>query len=133
MAITANSSADGQELTIYVEGRFDFGAHQEFRDAYERIDSSPRRYVVDLKNTTYLDSSALGMLLLLRDLTLHITSPMVLWRNSTSHWQWSGITTHAMDWTMPSSCACLSWLTTRRPSVKSLKIGRRWSVTVVIR
>ncbi len=67
MAITANSSADGQELTIYVEGRFDFGAHQEFRDAYERIDSSPRRYVVDLKNTTYLDSSALGMLLLLRD------------------------------------------------------------------
>ena len=67
MAITANSSADGQELTIYVEGRFDFGAHQEFRDAYERIDSSPRRYVVDLKNTTYLDSSALGMLLLLRE------------------------------------------------------------------
>ena len=67
MAITANSSADGQELTIYVEGRFDFGAHQEFRDAYERIDSSPRRYVVDLKNTTYLDSSALGMLLLLLD------------------------------------------------------------------
>ena len=67
MAITANSSADGQELTIYVEGRFDFGAHQEFRDAYERIDSSPRRYVVDLKSTTYLDSSALGMLLLLRE------------------------------------------------------------------
>ena len=67
MAITANSSADGQELTIYVEGRFDFGAHQEFRDAYERIDSTPRRYVVDLKNTTYLDSSALGMLLMLRD------------------------------------------------------------------
>ncbi len=27
----------------------------------------PQRYVVDLKDTTYLDSSALGMLLLLRD------------------------------------------------------------------
>lgn len=27
----------------------------------------PQRYTVDLKDTTYLDSSALGMLLLLRD------------------------------------------------------------------
>lgn len=67
MAIAAHTSPDGQELTIKIDGRFDFGAHQEFRDAYERIDASPRRYVVDLKNTTYLDSSALGMLLLLRD------------------------------------------------------------------
>lgn len=67
MAITSQPSADGQELTIVIQGRFDFGAHQEFRDAYERIDQRPKRYVVDLKGTTYLDSSALGMLLLLRD------------------------------------------------------------------
>jgi anti-anti-sigma factor len=50
-----------------IQGRFDFGAHQEFRNAYERVNSTPQRYVVDLKDTTYLDSSALGMLLLLRD------------------------------------------------------------------
>lgn len=67
MAITSVPSADGQELTIVVQGRFDFGAHQEFRDAYERIEITPRRYVIDLKGATYLDSSALGMLLLLRD------------------------------------------------------------------
>jgi anti-anti-sigma factor len=67
MAITSLPSPDGQELTIVIQGRFDFGAHQEFRDAYERINLSPKRYVVDLKSTTYLDSSALGMLLLLRD------------------------------------------------------------------
>ncbi|MBM7059555.1 STAS domain-containing protein [Pseudomonas sp. UL073] len=67
MAITAQPSADGQELTISIQGRFDFGAHQEFRDAYERVGSSPKRYVIDLDGTTYLDSSALGMLLLLRD------------------------------------------------------------------
>lgn len=67
MAITSQPSSDGQELTIRIQGRFDFGAHQEFRDAYERINLSPARYVVDLKGTTYLDSSALGMLLLLRD------------------------------------------------------------------
>jgi anti-anti-sigma factor len=67
MAITSQPSSDGQELTIVIQGRFDFGAHQEFRNAYERVDSTPHRYVVDLKDTTYLDSSALGMLLLLRD------------------------------------------------------------------
>jgi HptB-dependent secretion and biofilm anti anti-sigma factor len=67
MAITSLPSPDGQELTIVIQGRFDFGAHQEFRDAYERASLSPERYIVDLKGTTYLDSSALGMLLLLRD------------------------------------------------------------------
>ncbi|TIH06594.1 STAS domain-containing protein [Pseudomonas leptonychotis] len=67
MAITSLPSSDGQELTILIQGRFDFGAHQEFRNAYERVNTTPQRYVVDLKDTTYLDSSALGMLLLLRD------------------------------------------------------------------
>ncbi|MDG1580332.1 STAS domain-containing protein [Pseudomonas sp. GOM6] len=67
MAITALPSSDGQELTIHIQGRFDFSVHQEFRDAYERVTATPKRYVVDLKGATYLDSSALGMLLLLRD------------------------------------------------------------------
>ena len=67
MAISTQLSADGQELTIAIQGLFDFGAHQEFRDAYERVEGTPKRYQVDLQGTTYLDSSALGMLLLLRD------------------------------------------------------------------
>ncbi len=67
MAITSLPSLDGQELTILIQGRFDFGAHQDFRNAYESVSSTPQRYIVDLKDTTYLDSSALGMLLLLRD------------------------------------------------------------------
>jgi anti-anti-sigma factor len=67
MAITSQPSADGQELTIAIRGRFDFASHQEFRDAYERVNITPRRYLIDLQGTSYLDSSALGMLLLLRD------------------------------------------------------------------
>jgi len=67
MTITSQPSADGQELTISISGRFDFNAHQAFRDAYQRQDVSPQRYVVNLQGTTYMDSSALGMLLLLRD------------------------------------------------------------------
>lgn len=67
MGVQFNIDNSGKELTIKVDGRFDFSAHQEFRDAYEAIASDVNRYVVDLGNTSYLDSSALGMLLLLRD------------------------------------------------------------------
>ena len=67
MAILTTSSADGKELTIKIKGRFDFSTHQEFRNAYEQAPSEMSCYVIDLKDATYLDSSALGMLLLLRD------------------------------------------------------------------
>lgn len=67
MAITSNVTDGGDQLTIHIQGRFDFSAHQEFRNAYEAVDKSPAAYCVDMNETTYLDSSALGMLLLLRD------------------------------------------------------------------
>ncbi len=67
MAITAALSADKQELTIRVEGRFDFSSLQAFRETYEKLPQPPARYVVDLEDSDYLDSSALGMLLALRD------------------------------------------------------------------
>ncbi|MDR6928153.1 STAS domain-containing protein [Pseudomonas sp. BE134] len=68
MTVTAELSRDGKQLTIAVKGRFDFTKHQEFRESYECTDGKmPNSVVVDLKDATYLDSSALGMLLLLRD------------------------------------------------------------------
>ncbi len=71
MAVESELSPDGKKLTIRVKGRFDFGKHQEFRKTYEDDSGrSSRQFdavVVDLKEATYLDSSALGMLLLLRD------------------------------------------------------------------
>ena len=67
MPIDTRRSDDGQTLTIRVQGRFDFSTHQAFRDAYEHSDPLVKNYIIDLSNTTYLDSSALGMLLLLRD------------------------------------------------------------------
>ena len=67
MSVESEVSLDGKKLTIAIKGRFDFGSHQAFRDAYERFYKVPQVYIVDLKETTYMDSSALGMLLLLRD------------------------------------------------------------------
>lgn len=67
MAIESDFSEGERKLTIQIKGRFDFGSHQAFREAYERSPGKADSVVVDLKETTYLDSSALGMLLLLRD------------------------------------------------------------------
>jgi len=65
--MSISSNVNGTELNIAISGRFDFSAHQEFRRSYEEASPKPSSYVIDLKDTTYLDSSALGMLLLLRD------------------------------------------------------------------
>lgn len=67
MAITSELKDDDQALVINIAGRFDFSLHQEFRDAYEAVEGQPSAYKVDMRDATYLDSSALGMLLLLRD------------------------------------------------------------------
>ena len=53
-------------LTIRVKGRFDYNCHTLFKEAFTAVDAV-KYYEVDLAEVTYLDSSALGMLLLLRD------------------------------------------------------------------
>lgn len=65
MSVTTQLEAD--KLTIQISGRFDFSVHNEFRQASKQAESNVKRIVIDLSNTDYLDSSALGMLLVLRD------------------------------------------------------------------
>lgn len=67
MAIDSMLSDDGKELTIKIDGRFDFSSLQLFRNAYENVKEKPDLYIIDLEGSDYLDSSALGMLLALRD------------------------------------------------------------------
>src|SRR3546814_13608325 len=52
-------------LTLRLEDGFDFSIHRAFRDAYARHDVEPRSYVVDTGGTERIDSSALGMRMLL--------------------------------------------------------------------
>jgi len=54
-------------LTIRISGRFDFGVHQQMREATNLVKPEVTKIVVDLSFTDYLDSSALGMLLVLRE------------------------------------------------------------------
>lgn len=53
---------------IRLQGRFDFNSHRDFREAIDTVMASPATaIVVDFTAVDYLDSSALGMLLMLRD------------------------------------------------------------------
>ncbi|OIQ74036.1 putative anti-sigma factor antagonist [mine drainage metagenome] len=59
-----------RDIAVIAPGtRFDFSTHREFRNAYETAMATPgvRAIHVDLKDVAYLDSSALGMLLLLKE------------------------------------------------------------------
>lgn len=66
--MSINSSVNGNTITISINGRFDFSSHKEFREAYRNLpEGSSHEFIVDMSATDYLDSSALGMMLLLRE------------------------------------------------------------------
>lgn len=69
MGINGSLEADNNTLRIEIDGRFDFTLHKDFRDIYTNIGSTTKigKYIIDLSDTNYMDSSALGMLLLLRE------------------------------------------------------------------
>ena len=67
MGINTTVSETGDQVTIAVVGKFDFQLYDEFRASYADTAGNGVEYVVDLSDTEYLDSSALGMLLLLRE------------------------------------------------------------------
>lgn len=65
----ANVSTAGSQAIIKLAGRFDFNSHREFREVVDKAleGESVQEIQVDLGAVDYLDSSALGMLLMLRD------------------------------------------------------------------
>ncbi len=68
MAISAKMDTHQQTLIINIIGRFDFNSHNDFRQSYENLPEPPQRVLINMKQATFIDSSALGMLLILRDL-----------------------------------------------------------------
>ena len=67
MPISNTLSENGQQVTINISGRFDFTTHEDFVTAYKAYPKGEKDYVVDLSGAEYMDSSAMGMLLQLRE------------------------------------------------------------------
>lgn len=82
MPVNQQVSNDGKKVLINIKGRFDYRVSQQFRDTYRHLSGQDGvAYHVDLSDTDYMDSSALGMLLLLREHakcrggSVHISKP----------------------------------------------------------
>ena len=67
MGIRVDVDANKNEASFSITGRFDFEMHTDFRNALKEVGSNMRKYVVDMGAVEEIDSSALGMLLLLRE------------------------------------------------------------------
>jgi anti-anti-sigma factor len=64
-----DTSTHSHQARIRLSGRFDFNSHRNFKQACEGplTAAAVGEVVVDMAAVDYLDSSALGMLLILRD------------------------------------------------------------------
>jgi len=67
MTVSVVESSNSKEVVISIDGRFDFSCHQEFIESYRAFPQGEKKYAVDLSRTEYMDSSAMGMLLQLRE------------------------------------------------------------------
>ncbi|MBF0186230.1 MAG: STAS domain-containing protein [Magnetococcales bacterium] len=71
MATSISVARSSHSLTISIKGRFNFETHKQFRKIYHLADNDTQdkitHFTIDLSETDYIDSSALGMLLLLRE------------------------------------------------------------------
>ncbi len=68
MSISSKFIEHEKKVIIMLGDRFDFSCHDEFRDTYRSLDLGQLEIVVDFARTEYIDSAALGMLLVLREL-----------------------------------------------------------------
>ena len=75
-----NTKVAGNIATIHMTGRFDFNVQREFKEAYDpQLNNTVIAALeVNLAEVDYLDSSALGMLLMLRERATTSGKPLKL-------------------------------------------------------
>lgn len=68
MPVTSDVLADAKTVNIKISGRFDFAVQNEFRECYYHKGPGDKKvFIIDMSNANYMDSSALGMLLMMRE------------------------------------------------------------------
>lgn len=65
---------------ILMKGRFDFHVHREFKEAYTKLFENPavQQIEIEMSKLDYLDSSALGMLMLLNERAKSVNKSITL-------------------------------------------------------
>jgi len=58
-----HDNAEGKSI-IHLDGRFDFGSRKTFKEAIDQVAEEGSPVVLDLEKVTFVDSSALGLLVI---------------------------------------------------------------------
>jgi anti-anti-sigma factor len=69
MSLSSSVSADGKTVTMSISGRFEFSDHTAFRQGYNLVSPASSNYILDMSRVDYMDSAALGMLVVLHERT----------------------------------------------------------------
>lgn len=71
---------NGEVAILILGGRFDFNVHRAFKEIYSSAlaDEAIQKIEVNLAEVDYLDSSALGMLLMLRERAQNVNKTVAL-------------------------------------------------------
>ncbi len=84
MAIISSCAKDSKDILITVSDRFDFSQYKVFRETYCDCNVAGTEFRLDLSDANYMDSSALGMLLLLKEHADKIKGKIVIQRPNES-------------------------------------------------
>lgn len=86
MAMQINTSTAGDKAIIRLAGRFDFNDHRTFKLNYEPLLllATVKTLEIDMEGIEYLDSSALGMMMLLRERSQAVGKTVVLCKPSST-------------------------------------------------
>jgi anti-anti-sigma factor len=86
MAMQINTSTSGDKAVIRLAGRFDFNDHRNFKVNYEPLLllAGVKTVEIDMEGIEYLDSSALGMMMLLRERSQAVGKTVVLSKPSST-------------------------------------------------
>ncbi|MCG7531827.1 STAS domain-containing protein [Psychrobium sp. MM17-31] len=84
MPIVSSTSSNSKDVLITVSDRFDFSQYKLFRESYCECNTPGTEFRLDLSNANYMDSSALGMLLLLKEHADKIKGKIIIERPNDS-------------------------------------------------
>ena len=68
MSISIDLNKEETDAKISIRQNFTFDMHQDFRRAYEGLPDSCKKIELDLNDVEYIDSSGIGMIMLLVDI-----------------------------------------------------------------
>ncbi|MBB72197.1 MAG: anti-anti-sigma factor [Legionellales bacterium] len=67
MSIMTDYDKENKALTLTISGDFDASKASTFRENYEGFPEQITQYIINMEQVRYMDSTALGMLLALRE------------------------------------------------------------------